>query len=60
MWLFYPLSRRNLQLEDGDVPAADGSHQGDDGRFEVSQSNPNLDESLGDHFIDAGQYSLTS
>ncbi len=48
---FTPIFRRNLQLEDGDVPAADGSHQGDDGRFEVSQSNPNLDESLGHGFL---------
>ncbi len=55
MWLFYPLSRRNLQLEDGYVPAADGSHQGDDGRFEVSQSNPNLDESLGHGAVNAEQ-----
>jgi hypothetical protein len=58
MWLFYPLSRRDLQLEDGDVPAADGSHQGDDGRFEVSQSNPNLDESLGHGFVDVELPSL--
>ncbi len=49
---FTLFSRRYLQLEDGDVPAADGSHQGDDGRFEVSLSNPNPDESLDQGFID--------
>jgi hypothetical protein len=53
MWPFYSLSRWNLQLEDGDVPAADGSHQGDDGRFEVRQLNPNLkNESFGQGVVD--------
>ncbi len=60
MWPFYSLSRWNLQLEDGYVPAADGAHQGDDGRFEVSQLNPNLDESLGHGFVGSEQHSPTS
>ena len=38
--------RRYLEPEDGDVPAADGPHQGDDGCVEVSHAIYTLDQEI--------------